>query len=43
MRQVPKIAAIPKPTMKLTNFAMRGPIFWNTVLDVTIKEIDSVT
>ena len=33
---------IPKSTMKLTNFAIsgRGPILWNTVLDVKLKEIE---
>ena len=30
--------------MKLTNFAIsrRGPILWNTVLDATLKEIESL-
>ena len=34
-----------KSTMKLTNFAIsrRGPILWNTVLDATLKEIESLT
>ena len=33
-----------KSTMKLTNFAIsrRGPILWNTVLDATLKEIESL-
>ena len=33
-----------KSTMKLTNFAIsrRGPILWNTVLDATLKEIQSL-
>ena len=33
-----------KSTMKLTNFAIskRGPIFWNIVLDATLKEIESL-
>ena len=32
--------AIPKLTMKLTNFAIsrRGPVLWNTVLDATLKK-----
>ena len=35
---------IPKSTMKLTNFVIsrRGPIIWNTVLDATLKEIESL-
>ena len=35
---------IPKSTMKLTNFAVSGraPILWNTVLDVKLKEIESL-
>ena len=35
---------IPKLTMKLTNFGIsrRGPILWNTVLDATLKEIESL-
>ena len=35
---------VPKSTMKLTNFAFsrRGPLIWNTVLDVTLKEIGSL-
>ena len=35
---------IPKLTVKLTNFAIsrRGPIFWNTVLDATPKETESL-
>ena len=35
---------IPKFTMKLTNFAIsrRGPILWNTVLDATLKETESL-
>ena len=35
---------IPKLTMKLTNFAIsrRGPILWNTVLDATLKETESL-
>ena len=34
---------IPKSTAKLTNFAIlsRGPILWYTVLDATLKEIES--
>ena len=30
--------------MKLTNFAIsrRGPILWNTVLDATLKETESL-
>ena len=30
--------------MKLTNFAIsrRGPVLWNTVLDATLKKIDSL-
>ena len=33
-----------KSTMKLTNFAIsrRGSILWKTVLDVTLKEIESL-
>ena len=36
--------AILKLTMKLTKFAIsrRGPILWNTVLDATLKEIESL-
>ena len=32
--------SIPKPTMKLTSFAIsrRGPTLWNTVLDATLKK-----
>ena len=35
--------SIPISTTKLTNFAVwrRGPILWNTVLDATLKEIES--
>ena len=35
---------IPKLAMKLTNFAIsrRGAILWNTVLDATLKEIESL-
>ena len=35
---------IPKSTMKVTNFVIsrRGPIIWNTVLDATLKEIESL-
>ena len=35
---------IPKSTMKLTNFEIsrRIPILWNTVLDATLKEIESL-
>ena len=33
---------IPKSTMKLKNFAIsrRDPVFWNAVLDATLKEIE---
>ena len=33
-----------KSTMTLTNFAIsrRGPVLWNTVLDATLKEIESL-
>ena len=36
--------SIPKSTMKLQIFATsrRVPILWNTVLDVTLKEIESL-
>ena len=36
--------SVPKSTTKLTNFAIsrRGPILWNTVLDSTLKEIESL-
>ena len=35
---------IPKSTMKLTIFLIsrRGPILWSTVLDATLKEIESL-
>ena len=34
----------PKLTMKLTNFAIssRSPVLWNTALDTTLAEIESV-
>ena len=33
-----------KSTIKLTNFASlrRGPVIWNTILDTTLKEIESL-
>ena len=36
--------SVPNSTMKLTNFAISrgGPIFWHTVLDATLKEIESL-
>ena len=35
---------IPKLTMKVTYFSIsrRGPILWNTILDVTLKEMESL-
>ena len=35
---------IPKLTMKVTNFSIsrRGPILWNTILDATLKEMESL-
>ena len=36
--------SIPKSTMKLTNFAIsrRCPVLWDTVLDATLKEKESL-
>ena len=33
-----------KSAIKFTNFAIsrRGPVIWNTVLDTTLKEIESL-
>ena len=35
---------IPKLTMKVTNFSISrtGPILWNTILDATLKEMESL-